>query len=79
LFISTLLIDVVTLEAGETFREAQQSDTAAYRNTDPEDIEKARQELEEEKKAKEGYVYKTSKVRVQHSDKVIKGIDIAVS
>jgi hypothetical protein len=70
---------ILTLEAGETFREAQQLDTASYRNADSEEIENARKELEEEKKAKEGYVYKTSKARVQHSDKVIRGMDTAVS
>jgi hypothetical protein len=68
-----------TSEAGETFNEVQRLDTESYRNADPEEIEKACRELEEEKKRKEGFVYKTSKARVQHSDKVIRAIDTAVS
>jgi hypothetical protein len=67
-----------TSEAGETFNEVQQLDAVSYRDADPEEIEKARRELEEEKKRKEGYVYKTSKACVQHSDKVIRAIDTAV-
>jgi hypothetical protein len=39
----------------------------------------ARRDMEEEKEAKEGYVYKTAKSRVQHASKVIQNVNIAVS
>ncbi|KAG9088930.1 hypothetical protein FS749_001757 [Ceratobasidium sp. UAMH 11750] len=60
------------------FSEAQNMDTISYCDASRNEIEAAREELEQEKKAKEGYVYKSLKARVQHADKVIRGINHAV-
>ncbi|EUC62126.1 hypothetical protein RSOL_413370, partial [Rhizoctonia solani AG-3 Rhs1AP] len=61
-----------------SFTAAQELDTIAYRDADPEDVSKARNEFEAEKEQRSGYVHKTLKGRAQHSDKVIRGIDQAI-
>ncbi|CCO37775.1 hypothetical protein BN14_11935 [Rhizoctonia solani AG-1 IB] len=60
------------------FTAAQELDTTCYQDADAETIATAKSELEEEKKERSGYVYKTLKGRTQHADKVIQGIDQAI-
>ncbi|KAG9093636.1 hypothetical protein FRC06_011428 [Ceratobasidium sp. 370] len=62
----------------QTFDEVQNTDMISYRDASRDEIEAAREELEKEKKAKGGYVHKSLKARVQHADKVIRGINCAV-
>ncbi|KAG8717228.1 hypothetical protein FRC09_014583 [Ceratobasidium sp. 395] len=62
----------------QSFSEAQNEDAASYRDASRNEIEKAREEFEAEKKSKGGYVHKTLKARVQHADKAIRGISCAV-
>ncbi|CAE6439599.1 unnamed protein product [Rhizoctonia solani] len=67
-----------TAAATSSFAAAQELDAVAYRDADPEDIAKACDKFAEEKERRSGYVHKTLKGRVQHSDKVIRGIDQAI-
>ncbi|KAG9098808.1 hypothetical protein FRC07_010592 [Ceratobasidium sp. 392] len=66
--------------AGESqsFDEVQGDDLASYRDAAPDDIEAARKELEAEKEVRSGLVQKNPRARVQHLDKVIRGIDASI-